>query len=249
MKKLAITTLACLVLAPLTAFSQSFIGNIDPNEGDTGVFGFWNFNSGASATTGTFSAATLAPTFGTGTLAFSGTDGITVFGGTVTNLPSPDPDGTGRGVALAIQGGTDLVNNGSNLTFALNMTNLSDLSFSFAGQRTATGFDSINVSYSLGGSSFVSFGNIAELSTSMGTTTAVPASIRTVDFSSVAGFTNNNDVRVQLTFDGASQSGGNNRFDNFQFEATVIPEPSVVLVFGLGLAFILWRIHVRRVNA
>lgn len=200
---------------------------------------FWNFNSGTSSTTGTFSAATtFAVTEGSGTLTFSnGTTGLAVFGGTVTNLPSPDPDATGRGVALAIQNGTSGANNGSFLQMNLDMTGLQDLGMSFAAQRTSTGFNAIDVSYAVGEGSYTSFFAVPLLEESMGTTSAVPASIRTVDFTSINGvIANQGDVRIRMTFSGGStsSSAGNNRFDNLTL--TAVPEPSTLGLAGVGVA-------------
>jgi len=197
---------------------------------------FWNFNSGSSDTTGSFSAATtLAVTEGSGTLTFSnGTTDIVVFGGTVTNLPSPDPDGTGRGVALAIRNGTSGANNGSFLQMNLDMTGLQDLGMSFAAQRTSTGFNAIDVSYAVGEGSYTSF-----FAVPMGTTSAVPASIRTVDFTSINGvIANQGDVRIRMTFSGGSttSSAGNNRFDNLTLTANPVPEPSTLGLAGVGVA-------------
>jgi hypothetical protein len=207
------------------------------------VIAFWNFNSGSAATSGTYDGSTtLAVTVGSGSLAFSGTTGITVFGGTVTNLLQPDPDGTGRGVALAIQGGTDLVNNGASLTFTLDLTGREDLGMSFAAQRTSTGFNSTVVDFSVdGGDNWTNFGSIPLFEGSMGTTSEVAAAIRNVDFSSInnsiAGVA---EVRIRLTLDGSTSNTGNNRFDNVTF--TAVPEPSTyaalagLLALGLVIA-------------
>ena len=212
---------------------------------------FWNFNSGTDATSGTFNAATtLAVTEGSGTLTFSnGTTGLAVFAGTVTNLPSPDPDGTGRGVALAIQNGTDGANNGSFLQINVDLTGLQNLGMSFAAQRTSTGFNAIDVSYAVGEGSYTSFFAVPTLETSMGTTSAVPASIRTVDFSSINNLiAGQDDVRIRMTFSGGSESAsaGNNRFDNLTL--TAVPEPSTVALaaMGLGLAGFAARRRLRK---
>jgi hypothetical protein len=203
---------------------------------------FWNFNSGTNATTGTFSASTLDVTDGNGSLTFSnGTTGLVVFGGTVTNLPDPDPDGTGRGVALAIQNGDVGANNGSFLQINLDMTGLQDLGMSFAAQRTNNGFNAIDVSYAVGAGSYTSFFAVPTLESSMGTTSAVPASIRTVDFTSINGLiADQDDVRIRMTFSGGSTtaSAGNNRFDNLTFTANPVPEPSTVVLAAVGVGLV-----------
>lgn len=220
------------------ARAQSFIGDPNPTTGDSGIFAFWNFNNGSDATSGTYSSAYLNSAFdgtigSSASLSFSGDTGLVVFGGTVTGLPSPDPDGTGRGVALAIQNGTAAVNNGSFLEFSLNLTGLESLGMSFAGQRTNTGFDSILVSYSTdGGVNFTELApnTIALLESGMGTTSAVPASIRSVDFSGITSLNGAADARFRFTFGGGSttSTAGNNRFDNWQFTASLAgdgPDP------------------------
>jgi hypothetical protein len=256
MNKLIQSLLATALAVGLSsaAFGQSFIGNADPNIGDSGVFAFWNFNNGSSATTGlTFAPSALAPAFGSGSLSLSGLgdpDAIGYFAGTVTNLPSPDPDETGRGAAIAIQNGNDGINNGTGIIFTLDMTNLQGLAFSFAGQRTSTGFNSLVVDYSTdGGSNWLGNISVTTLESSMGTTSSVSASIRNVDLSSVSGLSNISNAQIRLTFDGGTitASAGNNRLDNFQFTATAVPEPATyAAIFGalaLGLAMVRRRVR------
>lgn len=249
MNKLSITLIAVSVGFTATANAQSFIGNLTPAPGDSGVFVFWNFNSGSDAISGEFSALTLNPAFGSGTLSLDGLGDpteVAVFAGSVTNLPSPAPDGTGRGVALAIRNGENGVNNSGSITFTLSMTNLQDLGLSFAGQRTNTGFDSLVVDYSVdGGSSWSDGISIPTLESSMGTSTANADAIRTVDFSTSTVLNDASNVQIRFTFDGGSltSTAGNNRLDNIQFTGTVIPEPSTyaALIGALALAFVAVR--------
>ena len=202
---------------------------------------YWNFNvpGDNAATTGT---GTLNVTTGAGTLTWSGNPtNLTYFGGTVTNMQ----DGDDRGVALALQNGTSAVNNGSFLEFTLDLTSLTtvqSLVLTFAAQRTSTGFDTITPSYAVGAGSFTDLAVVPTLETSMGTTTAVPGAIRTIDFASVnSSIAGESDVRIRLTFDGGSTSStaGNNRFDNVTF--TSVPEPSAALLGGLGFLALLRR--------
>lgn len=48
-------------------------------------------------------------------------------------------------------------------------------------------------------------------------------------------------VMFRLTFSGATADGSGSRIDNVQFNANIIPEPSVALLGGLGLLAFLRR--------
>ncbi len=222
-------TVACASLVALFAITNSV---------NAEMIAFWNFNSGSNATTGSFSSSTLDVTEGSGTLTVNGVTSAhqVVFGGTVSNLPSPDPDGTGRGVALAIQGGANNANNGGFLEFGLDMSGYQDLVMSYAVQRTGTGFTANAISFSVDGAPFVDAETITDIPASFGTTSAVPASIITVDFSSFAEIANGSDVRVRLTMTGATTETGNNRFDNVQFNAIAIPEPASALLMLMAMS-------------
>ena len=204
---------------------------------EAGLIAYWNFNNpdNNAATSGT---GTLAVAQGSGSLSWSGAAAnLTYFGGTVTNML----DGDDRGLALALQNGANGANNGAHLEFNVSMTGKSELEISFAGQRTSTGFDSINVQWAVGAGAFNSFTTINDLASSMGTTTSTPAAIRTVNFLAVdSQIANQSDVRIRFVFSGGSttSSAGNNRFDNVRFSA--VPEPSALLLVGsvLGAGFL-----------
>jgi hypothetical protein len=223
-------------IVALTFSLVAVVGLCSPSNAAT--IAYWNFNSGSNATSGTFAASTLNVTAGSGTLTVNNVAPANqvVFGGTVSNLLSPDPDGTGRGVALALQGGASNANNGGYLEFALNMSGYTDLQMSYAAQRTSTGFTSNAISYSVDNGPFQPVTTITGLESSFGTTTAVPASIETANFSSFTDINGSSNVRVRLTVDGATAETGNNRFDNVLFEATAVtvPEPASALLLGLA---------------
>lgn len=230
MKKKSIT----LALAAITALAAA-------STSQAAVLAYWNFNvpgdNGATSGTGTLNATT-----GAGTLTWSGNSAnLAYFGGTVTNMQ----DGDDRGVALALQNGTSGENNGSFLEFTLDLTSLTtvqSLVMTFAAQRTSTGFDTIMPSYAVGAGSFTDLAEVPTFESSMGTTTAIPGAIRTIDFASVnSSIAGESDVRIRLTLDGGSttSSAGNNRFDNVTF--TAVPEPSAALLGGLGFLALLRR--------
>lgn len=204
----------------------------------TTLVAYWNFNDPVtpSNTTGT---GTLDVTQGAGALTWSGNPtNLVYFGGSVTNMQVSDE----RGLALALRNGLNGENNGSFLEFTLDLTGLDNIVLTFAAQRTSTGFTSAIPSYAVGAGPFTTLAAIPQFETGMGTTTAVPAAIRTVDFSSenfaIAGQA---DVKIRLTLDGGSETSenGNNRFDNVTF--TSIPEPSAALLGGLGFIALLRR--------
>ena len=199
---------------------------------------YWNFNNvdNPSATSGT---GTLNVTQGSGSLTWSGNDiNALYFAGTVTNMLSGDS----RGLALALQNGTTGENNGAYLEFTLNLEELEDLTMSFAGQRTSSGFTTIDVSWAVGSGSFTSIASINDLPSSFGTTTTVPGAIRTVDFASVnESIGGETDVKIRMSFTGGDTGSatGNNRLDNIVF--TAVPEPSTALLGAIGLAALLRR--------
>jgi hypothetical protein len=170
---------------------------------------------------------------------------VVSFGGTITNRNGSDVSGA----ALAIQAGASNVNNGTSLilsTTAAAGTKLSALNFSFAGQRTATGFNSYQLAYSVNGGSFVNFGSAFDLnlSTSPGfgnATTTVAGAIRAFDLSSLGSDVTS--VSLRLTYTGGSSSSGNMRLDNLKLSGDVqaVPEPATMAVLGLGAVAMLRR--------
>jgi hypothetical protein len=122
--------------------------------------------------------------------------------GTATNLISGDV----AGQDLTIQGGG---NAGRYIQFAVNMQNHQDLIVTFAAQRSGTGYDSNTIAYAVNNGAFVS----VETNWSPATSTA----LKTIDLSSVSAVDNATNVTIRITLGGGS--GGNNRFDNFQFRA------------------------------
>ena len=119
------------------------------------------------------------------------------------------------GQALAIQGGvgaTGTPNNGGSLTLLLNLTGYVDPVLSFATQRTNTGFNSNQVSYSIYGTNFTNFGTAYN----PGTTFAA----QNFNFSTENALDGTSSAYFRITLAGATATAGNNRFDNIQLNAT-----------------------------
>jgi formylglycine-generating enzyme required for sulfatase activity len=115
-------------------------------------------------------------------------------------------DGDAAGGDLTMLGGT---NAGRYIQFAVNMQYYQDLVVTFAAQRSGAGYNSNTIAYSVNGGSFVNI----ETNWNPDTSTA----LKTVDLSSVSAVDDATNVIVRITLGGGS--GGNNRYDNFQFRA------------------------------
>lgn len=159
------------------------------------------------------------------------------FAGTTVNADNGDV----AGQALALQGGGAtgaITNNGAYLQATANLTGFQNIGFSFAGQKTASGFSNNTLSYSLnGGQTFTTFASAINLPTAF--------AAQTFDFSGVTGLNNNANAIFRLTFDGATTATGNNRLDNLIISGTTlggtpivapVPEASTTVSLGLMLA-------------
>ncbi len=155
--------------------------------------------------------------------------GISNFGGTTVNADGGD--GAGQALALVNQ-----TNNTQSLTATANLTGYNATTFSFATQRTATGFTGNQFQYSLDGTNFTNFGALY----------SPPAAfaVQSFDLSSISGLSNNANAAFRIVFNGASSAGGNNRIDNLIIAGTTfggtpvapVPEASSVVSLGLMLA-------------
>lgn len=164
--------------------------------------------------------------FGNGTLTtnFEAAN-VLNFGGTTINAEFSDVSGR----ALALQGGLNGVNNGRFVTLQVNTTGWYDLKLSYATQRTATGFNNNQLSYSTDGTNFTNFGAAYDPSLS-----TVGFAAQSFDLSSLNGLENKSSVFLRVMFDGATTTSGNNRIDNLKLTAGVVPGPSSLAVFAFG---------------
>jgi hypothetical protein len=196
-----------------------------------GLIGYWNFNDNTPI------GDLLTLNGGTGAvLTASGT--YTSQSGSTINRILPDV----AGQAFAYEGSAGLANNGATLTAQFSMINQINPVVSFAGQRSNTGFNSIDVSTSTDGVTFASFAvlNLPSL-----------FSLQTVDLSSVNSLDNAAVAFVRFTFTGATNASGNARIDNLQINAASVPEPTSMLLVATSAAFGLFARHRsrRRSNA
>jgi len=118
------------------------------------------------------------------------------------------------------------------MVFKFDMTGLEDLSFTFSAQRTSTGFTSQVWETSTDASTWSSWGSFAEGSTA-GTIQSSFANTGVLSLATTSALDNAASAYVRVTFTGASSSSGNNRLDNFQFNA--VPEPSTLGFAGVGV--------------
>jgi hypothetical protein len=120
---------------------------------------------------------------------------------------------------------------------------MSNIGLSFASQRTATGFNSNQLAYSLDGINFTDFGSAVNPATAF--------ALISFDLSSITALNNQASVFLRYTFSGASSSGGNNRIDNLQVTgiSTAVPAPANLMMVGIaGLCFTARRFKWRRVS-
>jgi len=183
---------------------------------------YWNFNSFDPATD-----TTIPADQGVGTVDLSGWGGgVASFAGTTINALGGDPSGG----SLSLQGGgtsDPFPGNDTYIEVQFSMAGLMDLEVTFATRGTSTGFDTGQWSYSTDGASFTNFGvNTATRSTSFALAPLVGTD----------GLDNASSAFLRYTLSGAESSGGNNRIDNLQLNATVIPEPAGIVLMMVGLA-------------
>ena len=215
----------------------------------------WDFqtttNGGTAIAAAPATQKLFVANFGAGSLYLNGTNGssdffepltgttnteINAFGGTTLNATGGMSTVTTSPAALAIVGGAASVPagtfgaNGKAMVFKFSMSGFSNLAVSYAVQRTASGFSTQQWDYSTDGTTWSSAATITGIGASFaGGTTNVASTLGVA-----SGLDNAATAYMRVTFTGATSATGNNRMDNFQFNATVLPAPGAVALIGLA---------------
>ncbi len=180
----------------------------------------WNFNDGNLTVDRSTRTASMTTNFES--------SNVTYFSGSSINARGGDAAGS----ALALQGGSNTINNGRTLTWLVDTTGYTSIQVSFATQRTSTGFNNNVFQYTLdGGGNWTTFSSY---------TPPTSFALQSFNLSAIAGLNNNPQAGFRIIFNGATSDSGNNRLDNLVVEGTLqqttpVPEPSVLLLFGSGL--------------
>ena len=215
----------------------------------------WDFqtttNGGTAVAGAPLTPKLFVANFGTGSLYLNGTNGssdffepatgstnteINAFGGTTLNATGGMSTVTTSPSALAIVGGAASVPagtfgaNGKAMVFKFSMSGFSNLAVSYAVQRTASGFSTQQWDYSTDGTTWSSAATITGIGASFaGGTTNVASTLGVA-----SGLNNAANAYMRVTFTGATSATGNNRMDNFQFNATALPAPGAIALIGLA---------------
>ncbi len=215
----------------------------------------WDFqtttNGGTAIAASPSTPKLFVANFGTGSLYLNGTNGssdfyapptgstnteINAFGGTTLNATGSMSTVTSGPAALAIVGGAasdpagTFGANGKSMVFAFSMSGYSNLAVSYAVQRTSTGFSTQQWDYSSDGTNWSSAATITGIQASFfnnGTNVVTSLGV-------ASGLDNAATAYMRVTFTGATSSTGNNRVDNFQFNATALPAPGAIALIGLA---------------
>jgi DNA/RNA endonuclease YhcR with UshA esterase domain len=164
----------------------------------------WDFNE--SSPTFTTSPVSLANRVtGDGTITHNFTD-VASFAGNIGNACT----GSASGGAFCPRGGVNNENNGAFMTLNFPSTGFENLVLSFYAQRTATGFDSVALSYAT--SATGTFTHFAHYQAS--------SSVESFNLIGLSGVNDNPHLQIRLTFFGATSATGNNRIDNIKLEGT-----------------------------
>jgi autotransporter-associated beta strand protein len=207
----------------------------------------WDFqtttNGGTAVVASPSTPKVYVANFGTGTLYLDGTQGssdwlqateLNAFAGSNINATNGLSTTTTSPAALAVLGGTSNAANGKSAVFKFSMTGYQDLVISLAAQRTATGFTTQAWEFSTDGTSYTSMGSLASGSAA-GTLTTSFTNSGVLTLPTVTGLNNASTAYVRVTFTGATAAAGNNRLDNFQFNASTYTPPSATYTWtGTG---------------
>jgi hypothetical protein len=181
------------------------------------LIGYFNFDDLSIATASVPGSGgvptSISATTGTGTLSLTNWTGtVDDFTGTsVNSIPVNTPGDT----SLTLIPGAGLAGNDDFIEFQFSMTGLSNFGVSYATQRTSTGFNSNQWSYSTDGTNFTNFASVINPNLSYSLTGPI---ITTALNNAATAY-------VRYTLAGATNAGGNNRIDNIQLLSNAIPAP------------------------
>lgn len=181
------------------------------SEGQT-LLHYWNFNNNASVSAITTPTQTNIAGASL-TAAISGISAIDFTGGTaqnfnVLNLNARNSDASGTHLRF-----NDAI--GSALVFALPTTGYENAIIKFATRRSSSGAGTQVWSYSTDGTNYTFFANVTPNNGDPG--------LATLDFSSISAADNNANFKLKVEFtQGTGGTAGNNRFDNFTTEGTLL---------------------------
>jgi hypothetical protein len=204
----------------------TFSGNVS---GQTLIAG-WDFQTapGTAVSVATSTPKLYNSNVGSGVLYLDGTNGasnwsqtteLTAFAGSALNAGGSTglSTTTTSPACLALLGGTSNSANGKTLVFKVNMTGYQNLIITYATQKTATGFSTQLWEYSTNGTTWSAIGTIS----------TIPTAFAVQTLTAISGLNGISNAFVRLTITGATNATGNNRLDNIQFNATLIPVPTL----------------------
>lgn len=217
----------------------------------------WDFQTttsgGTSITNAPNTPKVINANFGTGTMYLDGSYGssswvtntsgyeLTAFGGSTVNTSNGLSTVTTGSSGLALLASTA---NGKSTVLAFSMTGFQGLSLTYSTQRSATGFTNQMWEYSTDAANWSLIGNVGS-GTSAGTIASSYNTSGVIGFYDVSGLDNASTAYLRLTVTGST--GGNNRLDNIQLNATtIVPEPASFSLLMLGLLGARGVIHRRR---
>lgn len=245
MKKLSIVAIAMMVMVSASA------------QVGAALIAGWDFQNTASGGTAVATSPATPKVYianvGSGTMYLDGSNGssnwfvpgtgstnteLNGFSGTAINAGSELSAVATSPAALAFVGGLQspgpvFAANGKRGVIRLSLAGYQNLSISYASQRTTTGFTSQTWEWSTDGTTYNPIGT-KNSGVNPGDIRDTFLNTGVLSFSGITGLDNAPNAYVRVTFNGATNSTGNNRIDNLRFEAQPIPEPSALVLLGMA---------------
>jgi hypothetical protein len=201
----------------------------------------WDFQTGTNGGTVLTTPAqkVFNSNFGSGTLFLNGSYGSSDFvvnavSGTALNADA----GLGMSTITSSPAAINVEGNLKAMVFRLDMRQFSDLSISFAVQRSNRGFTSQLWEVSTNGSEWAAGSDwtaIATVSNINNIGTGASFGLKTISAGSALDGVRHAYVRV--TFSGATAANGYNQIDNIRMTASVIPGPGALGLASLAVVF------------